>query len=43
MANVTERPVDRKRPDWMPGFKSQWGSEDKRHHGQTAHRGDEPH
>ena len=43
MANVTERPVDRKGPKWVPSFQSQWGAKDETHHSQRAHCGDEPH
>lgn len=43
MAKVAERPVDRKRPKWMSGIDSEWGTDDERHHGQTTSCGDEPH
>ena len=43
MANVAERPVDRKRPEWVPSIESQWGTEDERHHDQAANGSDEPH
>ena len=43
MANVAERPVDRKRPKWVAGIERQGSTEDKRHHGQAAQCGDEPH